>query len=417
MVNRDNIPPNFCSVPWLQLHTEPDGSIMPCCYYDIEDPIANWNTSSIIDAYHSAKWNDLRKAFLNNERPKQCNKCWKEEAETGQSMRTKFNCRYALSNRINDIEQYTLPTGEVHSSLALGTIDILFSNTCNYRCRTCGPKLSTAWINEAISYGDTNISKFDITTSEYFDIDIEKLLEKIDDSTEIHFSGGEPTLHDAHYKFLQHLIDMKKTNVSIRYNTNASIYTYKQYNLFDLLSNFQNVQIVCSIDALGRQGEYIKTGFSWDQTKNWIMAAKEKVPYAMFGVSAVYSIYNCFSAIVLHEYILTDPLFKYMTSDNNEVPFMFALNNLHYPIEMSPSVLPIDVKIEVIRNIIHHIEAHNLDDVSDCWKPIIRMLMSSDQSHLLSEFYDTTARHDAYRNESFEEIFPELHGEIQKCIS
>ena len=31
------LPETFCSVPWLQIHTEADGKIMPCCYYSHDD--------------------------------------------------------------------------------------------------------------------------------------------------------------------------------------------------------------------------------------------------------------------------------------------------------------------------------------------------------------------------------------------
>jgi len=39
----EDLPESFCSVPWLQIHTEPDGKVFPCCYYshDSEHSLGN----------------------------------------------------------------------------------------------------------------------------------------------------------------------------------------------------------------------------------------------------------------------------------------------------------------------------------------------------------------------------------------
>ena len=68
----NKLPDNFCSVAWLQIHSEPDGDVSPCCYYDLQKPMGNWGKQELINIYNSDNWNQLRKEFLNGERPSGC---------------------------------------------------------------------------------------------------------------------------------------------------------------------------------------------------------------------------------------------------------------------------------------------------------------------------------------------------------
>ena len=58
-VKSNELPKNFCSVPWLQIHTEPDGKIFPCCYYSHEKDhqLGNWNKNKLVEVFHNNKWN------------------------------------------------------------------------------------------------------------------------------------------------------------------------------------------------------------------------------------------------------------------------------------------------------------------------------------------------------------------------
>ena len=49
----NKLPDNFCSVAWLQIHSEPDGDVSPCCYYDLQKPMGNWGKQELINIYNS----------------------------------------------------------------------------------------------------------------------------------------------------------------------------------------------------------------------------------------------------------------------------------------------------------------------------------------------------------------------------
>ena len=422
-LDNNNFPEHFCSVPWLQIHTEPDGKVMPCCYYshDHRESLGNWKDKKLVDIFHSEKWNQLRKDFLDGKKPNACTRCWKEEDSGIDSMRTTFNRRYRAYvdhtnqnpyNKFQDIVKHSNSDGSV-DGIKLGTIDLIFNNLCNFRCRTCGPGLSTAW---AVELKKNNIPVHDAlltnTRLPHLESDMHDMIEMCDEYTEVHFVGGEPMMQEEHYEFLQLLLDKGKTKVKIRYNTNLSTYKLKNYNVFDLLRKFDNVFIVGSVDAMGAQGEYIRHGFNWQEAQDWIVAAKEQGPNINFGISAVYSIFNAELAIDLHRHILDNELYRNPFGD----PFNFNLNVLHEPLWMRTTILPPKTKQRVTQKIHEHLEYidkvmvknHEYHHCNQVWNNAMIMMNSKDDTKLLPLFYAETQKLDKMRNEDFKKLFPEL---------
>ena len=426
----EDLPKSFCSVPWLQIHTEPDGKVFPCCYYSHTEnhKLGNWNDQKIKDIFHGDNWNALRKDFLDGNKPTACTRCWKEEDSGIMSMRQRFNERYSNFpdytnqngyNKYTDILNETEPDGSV-GDIKLATIDLIFNNLCNMKCRTCGPGLSTSWIPDEIKLGRAKITPATLLTNEtvtHMKDDLVALVEMVDPYTEIHFSGGEPMMQADHYQFLQLLLDMGKTKVKIRYNTNMSVYTLKEYNAFEMLQHFDNVFIVGSCDAMGAEGEYIRKGFSWEKALEWIKTCKTYLPNADYGISAVYSLLNASASVDLHRYMCESTLFKRSNGTN----FGFYLNTLHDPVFLKTTLLPPDVKVEVTEKITKHIEwlsetqTHDFhyDSYIAHWKNAITLMNSADQSMLIPNFYSETHLLDEIRNEKFEEAFPELHEKMK----
>lgn len=432
--DHNNIPEHFCSVPWLQIHTEPDGKVFPCCYYshDNKEHLGNWNNEKIIDIFTSDKWNKLRKDFLDGKKPTACTRCWREENSGSTSMRQRFNDRYSnfpdyanksSYNKLKDIATYTNEDGSV-GDIKLATVDLIFNNLCNMKCRTCGSGLSTGWIPDEIKLGRHAITPIALLTNKtvtHMQEDLVQLVNMVDDYTEVHFSGGEPMMQEDHYLFLKLMIDMGKTKVKIRYNTNLTEYKLKNYHAFELLQQFENVFIVGSIDAMGAEGEYIRKGFNWEGALEWIKIAKSYLPKADYGISAVFNLFNCYSAVDLHRYMCESDLFK----REYDKPFGFYLNTLHEPKWLKVTNLPPDVKREVTEKITKHMEwleetqEHDFgyDVTMDHWKSAIRLMNSEDTTHELSSFYHETRWLDDIRKESFEETFPYLDSKFKEYLN
>lgn len=436
MINKkiSELPKSFCSVPWLQIHTEPDGKISPCCYYshDSIDILGNWNNECISDVFYSDQWNRLRKDFLDGVKPDACTRCWKEEQTGASSMRTLFNKKYQSTrygkneyhDYFPDIIAKGNDDGSVSDELNLATVDLIFNNLCNYKCRSCGSMLSSSIAVEEqkmqesgsniIPLTDNLLTNSDILHQK---ADLQFLVDKSDQFTEIHFSGGEPMMQKEHYEFLQLMIDAGKTSTTIRYNTNLSVYTLKEYNAFELLQNFENVFIVGSIDAMGKQGEYIRKGFNWERSLEWIKTCKEYLPNADYAISAVHSLLNSLSAIDLHRYICENDLFK--RADGNR--FGFYLNKLHAPQYMKTTALPKEIKKQVNEKIENHIKwltdsmemSPVIQHAISHWVDAMKIMNSQDETHLIKDFYYRTKILDDIRSDNFEITFPELHEHMR----
>jgi radical SAM protein with 4Fe4S-binding SPASM domain len=419
----NNPPENFCSVPWLQIHTEPGGEVQPCCYFLKHHELGNWNETPIKEIFHGERWNALRKQMLENEQPQGCAKCYQEEKIGLSSTRKRFNDMYQRSfgnnhNKFIDIIKHSNGDGTVNSSLKLSTVDLIFNNLCNYKCRSCSPDFSTSWYSDAVEE-----AKIDNKMPPAFSIlldngkiknlkdDLAGLIELIDNNSEVHFTGGEPMMQAEQYTFLKMLIDAGKTNVRIRYNTNLSLHKLNNIDAFDLLKHFSNVIIVGSIDAIGKQGAYIRHGFDWDTAIAWFDEAIEKLPNAVFGVSLVYGILNCLSATEVHKFLLSNP--KYSN-------FGFYINILHGPDWLNVKCLPEPVRNEAILKVQSHIDYLNtlpqfktIKTSKEHWNDVLTFLKSSSGSNTLQEFFKQTKILDQLRNENFEETFPELYAKIK----
>ena len=422
----NNPPSNFCSVPWLQIHTEPGGEVQPCCYFSKWHELGNWKNNTIKEIYHGEKWNSLRKQFLNNEQPMGCSQCFKEEKFGIDSTRTRFNKMYQQTfdkhrrphNKFIDIVAHTNSDGSVNDQLKLSTVDLIFNNLCNYKCRSCSPGYSTNWSQDAIKIAQLKGQHppvfsvlLDNSKIDHLTEDLSDLVALIDDYSEVHFTGGEPMMQAEHYTFLSMLIAAGKTDVRIRYNTNLSVHELNGIDVFDLLKQFSDVFIIGSIDAIGAQGEYIRSGFVWETALNWLDKAMEKLPRANFGISLVYSMLNSFAAVDVHSFLLSQP--KYSN-------FGFYLNILHGPSWLKPTLLPLDVKTEVVAKIKLHIDHIQTLIQSDTiksslghWIDTLKYLESSDESGQLSTFFKETKLLDQIRNEDFKTTFPELYEKLK----
>src|ERR1051325_9408309 len=76
----------------------------------------------------------------------------------------------------------------------------------------------------------------------------------------MHFAGGEPLVMDEHYRVLDYLISIGKTDVTLSYNTNFSMLRYKKYNIVELWNKFKRVEVWASLDGMGEQGDYHRKG-------------------------------------------------------------------------------------------------------------------------------------------------------------
>jgi hypothetical protein len=160
--------------------------------------------------------------------------------------------------------------------------DYRFSNLCNFKCRTCGDMLSSAWESEQRQHNMINwhnpknnwmqpgirdqIQDFqtDQVEAEFASAVEQHRVE------EVYWVGGEPLMYEQHWRYMQRIVELGDGNrVYARYNTNLSRVDYKGCGLYaDLLDNLRDWQICASLDGTGAIGEYIRTGLDYTRFRS-----------------------------------------------------------------------------------------------------------------------------------------------------
>lgn len=272
---------NFCSLPWIGIHAWPDGSVFPCCMYDFSVPLGNINKENIEDLVNNDEYKKLRQQLLNGDKPAGCMRCYKLE-ESGIETLRKTSATTYIQYQENILKSQQLTVGEIKY------LDVRFSNICNFKCRTCGPELSSKWGTEIpLLKNEPDPGIIQIPREKFWTF-YEQALETAD---EIVFAGGEALMQEEHYAVLQKLIELEKFDTTLMYTTNLSTLKYKQFDLFDIWRKFSNVQIYASLDASGERAEYIRKGTVW---KN-IVENRKKIaglPGVKFYITPTISIFN-----------------------------------------------------------------------------------------------------------------------------
>jgi hypothetical protein len=190
--------------------------------------------------------------------------------------------------------------------------------------------------------------------------------------------------------------------VRLVYNTNFSRLNLKDENVLDYWKLFNNVSIGASLDAMGPRAEYIRKGTKWDQIVRNREQMIEICPRVDFYVSSTVSIYNVLHVMDFHRDWVERGLIK--AQDWN-------INILQGPDRYRIDVLPMEYKLLVKEKIEAHIEwlkpQDKLRRAIVGYESILSYMFASNKEWLLKEFFTVNDRHDEYRKESFESVFPE----------
>jgi radical SAM protein with 4Fe4S-binding SPASM domain len=79
----DNLPASFCVLPWVNLSTDVNGSLRPCCKFAQPNPsneyqLPNMKEGRLDDLWNDQRFQNLRQAFLDGKKPNECRSCWDE---------------------------------------------------------------------------------------------------------------------------------------------------------------------------------------------------------------------------------------------------------------------------------------------------------------------------------------------------
>ena len=267
--------------PWTHTYLSPQTERRLCCasrepaqnfkqYIDTAEGTNEYTPQTLDEWWNGEHIRRIRMQMLNNEVPPECEVCDKKLLNQD-VYRDYFN--QLFHHKWEDVVVNTEWDG--YTTMQPVSWDYRFSNLCNFKCRMCGPMLSSAWETEARKQGNVEpwMEKPVKKAIETFQKDKveQEFAQAVEEHRveEVYWVGGEPLMYEQHWKYMQRIIELGDgPNLYARYNTNLSRIEYKGVNLYDdILSNIRDWQICASLDGTGAVGEYIRTGLNY---KEWL---------------------------------------------------------------------------------------------------------------------------------------------------
>ena len=276
-------PKTLCMAPWTHTYLSPQTERRLCCasrepaqnfeqYIDTKSGTGRYIPVTLEDHWNSPHMQSVRRRMMAGETLPECEVCNDRLLNTD-VYRTYF--WHLFQHKYDDVIAKTDLNGR--TSMLPVSWDYRFSNLCNFKCRTCGDMLSSAWETEQrqhqmVDWANTKnawmqpdvrreISQFqDTQIEEEFSSAVEQ--HRVE---EIYWVGGEPLMYEQHWRYMKRIIELGDgKNVYARYNTNLSRVDYGGSNLYrDILAHVRDWQICASLDGTGTVGEYIRTGLDY----------------------------------------------------------------------------------------------------------------------------------------------------------
>jgi len=235
---------HFCPIPWTGLMYNSNGTVKNCIRSDEQTGLlGNIKDTPIEEILLGSKNVTKQENITNNKPAAGCQTCY--ELEHGKQG---FDI---ISDRIFYIREFKkvpLDTYRVNN-FDLQTIDVRWTNLCNFACVYCSPEFSSRLANELNVKIETPAEKQAADFKSY-------IFKHAKDLKHVYLAGGEPLLMKENLELLKEL----NPDVNLRINTNLS---KVDTGVFDAVCKFKNVHWTVSAETVEDEFEYIRFGGRW----------------------------------------------------------------------------------------------------------------------------------------------------------
>ena len=236
--------PHFCPMPWTGLMYNLDGTVKNCIRSDsATGALGNIKDQPIKQILLGATNVTKQQNIINGAPAAGCHTCY--DLEHGKSG---FDI---ISDRIFYIREFKKNPMSTYQSGQhdLQTIDVRWTNTCNFACVYCSPEFSSKWADELGVLIDQPTDQQQANFTQY-------IYDHADKLKHVYLAGGEPLLMKQNLDLLAKL----NPNVNLRINTNLS---KVDTGVFDAVCGFKNVHWTVSVETVETEFEYIRFGGHW----------------------------------------------------------------------------------------------------------------------------------------------------------
>ena len=269
--------------PWTHTYLSPQTERRMCCasrepaqnfrqYIDTAGGSGQYQPMTLDEHWNSEHMRSVRRRMQAGEILPECAVCNDKLLNTD-VYRSYFNQLFA--HKYEEAMLKTDSTG--YTTMKPISWDYRFSNLCNFKCRTCGDMLSSAWESEQRQHNMIDLTN---PKNNWMRNDIRQQIADFQSTQveaefaqavaehrveEVYWVGGEPLMYEQHWRYMKQIVDQGDgQNVYARYNTNLSRIDYRGVNLYsDILRHLRDWQICASLDGTCATGEYIRTGLDY----------------------------------------------------------------------------------------------------------------------------------------------------------
>jgi molybdenum cofactor biosynthesis enzyme MoaA len=242
----------FCYFPFVHanIRANKNRQVAPCWRSD--EILGSLDKNTLEEIWNGEKYKALRQKFLNGEKPAGCARCWKLEEN---------NETKNLSLRSWYLEHYAKYASNVDNP-QLKSIELRFSNLCNYSCLHCSSLHSTTWNNKLKKYN--GFEKFQKTNNRdpriITEQELDNMIPLFSTVDEIRITGGEPLTDPVFYYFLEQVPKSIAKNIELLIVSNLSTLKYEEKDAIPLFEKFKEVKLRVSIDADEDTYFYFRSG-------------------------------------------------------------------------------------------------------------------------------------------------------------
>jgi len=306
----------FCLAKWTQVTMHLGMGLTHSCHHPVQHKIPLRELRNNPSALHNTRFKKKRrKEMLEGKKPKECDFCWNVEDNSNS-----FSDRVFKSAEPWSYDQMeTIKNTPWNADYNPRYVEVSFSNTCNLKCAYCGPQYSSKWVEEIEEHGhyDTStrfnsiedIKKRDQMPykksqhNPYIDAFWEWWPDLYKDLHTFRITGGEPLLSPDTFKVLEYIQNNweENPNLSLAINTNLSVPQKLMDRMIDIAKDLVNnnkvreLIIFTSVEATGRQAEYVRFGLNYEQFWTNIENILTELPKVTVNIMAAFNALSVFT--------------------------------------------------------------------------------------------------------------------------
>jgi organic radical activating enzyme len=306
----NNISSTMCYAKWSQVSMHLTNGMTHSCYHPPTHQIDVDEIKKNPKALHNTQQKKKERAqMLAGERPEGCSYCWKIEDVGGRSDRIYRSGEYWAQNSRKDIIASTV---KQQADINPRYVEVNFNQACNFKCIYCSPHLSNTWEDEIKEHGpvqlvDASGNSFGHNDTEYLARDglmpmkvsqknnpyLQAFWEwwpEMYETLEVfRMTGGEPLMDSNTYKVLDYIYENPNAWLELSITSNLCPPKEELWDKFmNKMKKLEEMQIwessrwnpgsgnnwyvnmatknnalFVSVDSVGEQAEYIRTGLDY----------------------------------------------------------------------------------------------------------------------------------------------------------